>query len=847
MSAQSLINAAKNKTIGILKETAQGVKGLVEESGIAGVNKAITQELSSAIKVKGVSNTDDAYDTNNPLASNSDDAYSTTVNPDKIQATSTDSEPGPIGSITPPLEFEPGTTPAPWPNTLESFTSMNVISELAILSRQESIDPVTTYRSNGPSNIILRSGGGLGADKITTTYEDKLKTRLEYFIDEIEIDSLIAPNSKTQATNATTIRFTVIEPYSMGLFLQTLHVAAAELKYSSHIEANYLLTIKFQGFDENNNTRVAPYSTRMIPIMLTNVIFTVDQAGSKYEVTAIAANDIAFDDNVQTVKTDVTITGRTVSEILQSGAQSLATVINDRAQSLEAKNQVNQADQIVIMFPRTKTAINDVQEGTSNDSVVATAATEEGATNLDQLYQSVTSSGPDDNTLAPGDFTNFISSVSSTIEGRSRLGEAIKLFAETPTKFNEIATAEMVDDFLQPGQNPLGKPAFTYDSDAKIYRRDSIEVQIKKDLRNFVFKQGSRIQDIIEEILINSEYGKSLANQLENIQENEGMVNWFRIESQVYPVGSNKNRTGRDAHVYVYKVVPYKIHHSKFKAPTAASVGIDKLKKQAAKEYNYFYTGANKDILDLEVKFDYQYFTPLSADRNGVSASDRLGKQNSASNTDDAYETVTGQGQNNYYPSEGLKKTQEVVESETGKSGGTPYDDTKTRIARNFRDSIISGVDMVMVNMTIMGDPYYLSDSGLGNYNAPDTSFTNINEDGTMNYQNGEVDINLLFRSPIDYGEETMTFPEDFGIVKPYSGLYQVTLVRHSISQNQFKQELTLLRRQDQDNSEVSTGVGAVKTGTAAESMNDRQKTKTAPILEIPSPELSEDDRRSPF
>ena len=41
------------------------------------------------------------------------------------------------------------------------------------------------------------------------------------------------------------------------------------------------------------------------------------------------------------MKTDVNITGRTVREILQSGGQSLTTLLNTRQQDKEEKNQVN--------------------------------------------------------------------------------------------------------------------------------------------------------------------------------------------------------------------------------------------------------------------------------------------------------------------------------------------------------------------------------------------------------------------------------------------------------------------------------------------------------------------------
>lgn len=783
-----------------------------------------------------------------PTALTGIDDPSATFTPDNILATSVESEPGPIGTFTDPKNFIPGETPAPFPNELEAFTSMSVIAELAVLTLEEIYDPISTYRANGPENVILRSGGGLGDRKLVTEYEKILGTRLEFFIDDIELDSLIAPNSRTTVTNATTLRFSVLEPYSMGLFLQTIHHAAEKAGLKSHLEATYLLTLKFKGFDENNNSQVAPYSTRMIPIQLTNVIFTVDQSGSKYEVEAIAANDIAFDDNVQKVKTDIRITGRTVSELLQSGAESLARVINDRSLELENKGQISSADQIVIMFPKSKDATNPIQEENTG-RLGATSNTDDAystQSSLDTFYQSVT--GISD-AKAPDSFSSYLRSVSNKVETRSRIGQAIKTFAEAPSKINKIGTHKILESFEAPGQKPLGKPANAYDITSGTYKRDGVELQPSQENRIFTFKKGTKIQEIIEEIIISSTYGKGLATQLENIQELNGMVEWFRIESQVFPIPDNKNidKMGYVPKVYVYKVVPYKVHHSKFKAPTAPGVGYEKLKTEASKEYNYFYTGANKDILDLEVRFDYQFFTPLSADRNSNGADEQLGPQNKASNTDDAYPTVSGQGQSSYSASEGTRQQQEITENKTGRQGSA-YDDKKTRIARDFHDSLMKGVDMIMVDMTIMGDPFYISDSGLGNYNSPDTSYTNINADGTMNYQNGEVDVNLLFRSPLDYDDTVMAFPEDFGIVKPFSGLYQVVMVKHLIRENQFTQELKLLRRPDQDNEAVETAVSALQSGTKEQDMNDNPRPKANKGgFNFESLTLTDNDRRSPF
>ena len=91
-----------------------------------------------------------------------------------------------------------------------------------------------------------------------------------------------------------------------------------------------------------------------------------------------------------------------------------------------------------------------------------------------------------------------------------------------------------------------------------------------------------------------------------------------------------------------------------------------------------------------------------------------------------------------------------------------------------FNDRLLhSMVDMVKIEMTIMGDPFFLSDNGVGNYHGEDTSYINMTKDGTANFNNGELHVNILFRTPLDLNpdEGTYIFPEDLIIVDTFSGL----------------------------------------------------------------------------
>jgi hypothetical protein len=101
--------------------------------------------------------------------------------------------------------------------------------------------------------------------------------------------------------------------------------------------------------------------------------------------------------------------------------------------------------------------------------------------------------------------------------------------------------------------------------------------------------------------------------------------------------------------------------------------------------------------------------------------------------------------------------------------------------------------------MKILGDPYFIADSGWGNYTAKPTNYENINSDPSMDYQSGEVDILVNFRTPLDIN--VATGKADFGnttLISQFSGLYKVYEVSSNFSKGKFTQDLTLMRRPGQ-------------------------------------------------
>ena len=155
--------------------------------------------------------------------------------------------------------------------------------------------------------------------------------------------------------------------------------------------------------------------------------------------------------------------------------------------------------------------------------------------------------------------------------------------------------------------------------------------------------------------------------------------------------------------------------------------------------------------------------------------------------------------------------------------------------ARQFQDAITEGADMVQVDLRILGDPFYLGDSGMGNYSAQATNLKGLTADGGINYQDGQVYINVKFRNPVDISNITGRYDFPSGdTVTQFSGLYMVSKVENSFSRNQFTQVLSLNRMVGQDVKDNGSA-GKTLVSKIVESFNPNKPTDYQ-VTEPPNP-----------
>jgi hypothetical protein len=123
---------------------------------------------------------------------------------------------------------------------------------------------------------------------------------------------------------------------------------------------------------------------------------------------------------------------------------------------------------------------------------------------------------------------------------------------------------------------------------------------------------------------------------------------------------------------------------------------------------------------------------------------------------------------------------------------GISRKDPYWQLTYNAHQAILESVNLLTGQVEIMGDPYYLCTSGMGNY-IPKTKDIATTTDDEANVTQAPCVIKFNFRNPIDIDSKTGFLKFQSSLV-PFSGLYQVINCVSKFNDGQFKQTLKVIR-----------------------------------------------------
>ena len=696
------------------------------------------------------------------------------------------------------LQHITGAVDLPLPNPLSLYATYNYVLGIAVLTDEDLNFPDKSYLAGKRLPLICKTAGADPNNRINTVYG-----KFEFYIDNLRLESNIGFLGNKN-TNITNMSFDIIEPYSMGIFMLVLQQAAYESGHKNWRDAPFLLTIEFKGNTQNGQLVTVPNATRYIPFKFQGMQVKATQAGTQYNITAFAQQTSALTTQHASLKNDTAIKGKTVQEALQTGPKSLQAVVNARLQQYKSDGIVAVADEVLILFPQDVASDSNpaANENNKESSAKATVDPKADAT------------------------TSLLSKLGVT---RSNVNQTL---IQSNGQCNELGKASLGFSIERKGDAPVSDDNVVYDEKSGSYLRANLKIDYKES--NFKFSQDTDIPSAINQILIASSYPSQALDPTK--LDKYGMRDWWRIDTQTYNISSDDNmsKVGTKPKLIVYRVVPYKAHSSKITSPNVKAPGFNQITADIIKKYDYIYTGKNTEVLKFDIDFSTNFSTVMSADNfkrsQDVQQQSQLGGQLSNLGNVGNLGSLGNIGAflgsfldalsflkpliDGNLPSVDLGVTPTQVKftgtnTTTDKNGGGGIETEATRAARVFHDAITNSLDMVMLDMEILGDPFWIAQSGQGNYTSKPTQYKDLNADGTVNYQNGEVDILVNFRTPIDINQGTGLY--DFGgksksaPVIQFSGLYMVQTVTHVFNQGRFVQTLKGSRRPQQENKTEGT------------------------------------------
>jgi hypothetical protein len=267
------------------------------------------------------------------------------------------------GPTTGPIQV---TTDATSTNPLNNYRSYNYVFTLAALSKNALTDP-NSYRDSAEYYVIAKSGGkGSGGLKspalditgqntsspadnaaLVDSFNKNSPGRFDFYLNNVEIETIMSGSEKTSMSVATKIAFEVFEPYSMTGFIEALQVSAVASGRDSYMNCSYLLKMEFIGYPDGEDlpekAQIVPNSTRYFVFKFTGLDIDVTEQGARYKCTGVPFNEAGFGDP-SILKSNIKIKGNTVGAIFKSFQDSLNEMSQSNAGAEKDTNSKNKCD-----------------------------------------------------------------------------------------------------------------------------------------------------------------------------------------------------------------------------------------------------------------------------------------------------------------------------------------------------------------------------------------------------------------------------------------------------------------------------------------------------------------------
>jgi len=625
-----------------------------------------------------------------------------------------------------------------------------------------------------PGRLLIKSGGG--------NQKNRNKFfKLDYFIDDVEIASKIAPSAGNAGSVNTEVSFTVTEPYGMTL-LNGLVMACKEMGGYNYTNQPYLLKISFKGFDKDGVLveNGSPESTRYIPVKIKKFTFGATEAGTVYNVECVPYHSLALENTKATIKTDVKVDATTIGEFLTSD---------------------------ITTFTKYRKKITNPM-GDPEDIV-------------DALRSDVVQGG-----LAG--YFNLIEK-EQVKQGTKLFADEYEFVVDPDISTSTITLQDVVEYRKIKNENDPAKKAqgqflqnFNYNESKQSYS----------------IRAGTNVIQCIHSIMRTSTY---MTNQVKNdnlqlvpdkqfseYKENQDTpINFYRIVPKITLLDKWDTKRNCFARKITYTIKKYNMHGKDYENFGQAPI------KDVVKDYKYLYTGQNNDILNFDIQFNSAYYQ-----KNLYQIAEKAKKSSSSKAQYDPSDFAAGnlaKSDANSVSVIAPFNKEAVIDTGTSKGISDPRSDPRAMIVDNFMQDVFStGADLIEVSLEIIGDPAFIQSQDLravSNVTSEAPSY--LPDDKTLN-PDREWHLSLSFRNPEDINTETGLY-SGFGhdkeglaeVTAPtMNGIYKAVEVDSKFTGGKFTQSIKAIRERGKQLSDFVEASESQKRVETVKEINQRVDLK---------------------
>lgn len=725
-------------------------------------------------------------------------------------------------------------------NKLHDFTGYTYKITLWLLTTEDYQQLSSNPNSFTPTHCLISSGGGIptvGSSSQSARHPDFQE---DFYFDNLAMTTLVGLNSKTKASNAVDIKFTIVEPYGMTLLDRLFSACQTSASCTNYVDQPYLLQVDFLSNPMEANQSGAQghvIDSKRIPIKFMEFKIKPGAGGTNYFVKAIPYNHLGFVQSVAAVPTNLSVTAKTVGEYFDS-QKDLALLFSaeavkqqERIESEVNKLNISSLSQEELIALRSKliaelSNVNSFPNG--YNTYFKNAADKAGRTEFPVnllLFN-----------IDPDIANSLIVDAEKSESRKAPMGTALES-AATGT-----ATGGAGTDFKNKSVFSVLAGTSVIEVINKIVSASEyIKNQVKKPEKDTeqTTQADTTIDDGNARTISAAGYNKlSTPNKTKKIEYKP--TDWFKVIPAIN-LGQFDRVTNSYSKVVTYTILKYNAANAYH--PDMALTKVTP--KQVVRTYNYYYTGLNQDIVNLDIDFDATFVTGIATFTKQIESVTSWAGADVPNQSD-------AQPAYNWSGSLPIKRVVTSADTQNNPQNRTAEDYSVSSVSRSLYSAYPRG-DMLNIRMKIVGDPAFIKQDDIY-YNPMQSGYgavvkkvdaagaPPINNQGQIIFDHEEVYVQILVKSAVDIDDATgitnKTVQLSNGQVAngTFSGLYKVMTVDSEFKQGKFEQTLNLIRMPDSvldSTAGVSTtSSGAVvSTATSTAQPNNVPSVKPAAVV----------------